>query len=158
MQELIEPTPRSPSTLKDAPREQLQSSHAVLHSTKEFLKTCPSELYFIISQPSLSSIDLSTHSPHLKTAILNPAVKTRVVIEEVLGLSAAAGVELMEFVQEKCGAKVVEGRDWKGERKSGESAVALLERGPLGFESIEQREDEMRNLGMLTSLPRIYPA
>ena len=65
-----------------------------------------------------------------------------------MGLGAAAGVELMEFVQEKCGAKVVEQRDWKsvtGER----SVVVLVERSPLSSTRPEDREDEMRNLGML---------
>jgi hypothetical protein len=154
--QLIEHHTRLPSSLQDAPSEQLQSSHEVLHTAKEFLKTCPSELYFIISQPSLSSVELSTHSPHLKTAISNPAVKTRIVVNEVLGLGFSDGEDLLKFVAKKCGAKLVEGRDLKSameQRQYEDSVVVFVERSGLQSNSPEDREDEMRNLGTFLPLP-----
>jgi hypothetical protein len=60
----------------------------------------------------------------------NLAVKTRIVVNEALGLGFSGREELMEFVREKCGASAVEGRDLKsamGERKGkgGENVAAV---------------------------------
>jgi hypothetical protein len=92
----------------------------------------------------------------LKTAISNPAVKTRIVVNEVLGLGFSDGEDLLKFVAKKCGAKLVEGRDLKSameQRQYEDSVVVFVERSGLQSNSPEDREDEMRNLGTFLPLP-----
>lgn len=93
-----------PESLQDASRSQLQSSSSVLQTTKDFLKTCPSEIYFIVSQRSVSAPELSKDSHHLKMAVGNPGVKTRYSVSEVTGLKYSDTQDLVKFLQDECGA------------------------------------------------------
>jgi hypothetical protein len=72
----------------------------------------------------------------------------------VLGLGVSDGEDLVKFVAKNCGAKLVEGRDLKsamGQRKHEDSVVVFVERSGLQSNRPEDREDEMRNLGISPS-------
>jgi hypothetical protein len=72
----------------------------------------------------------------------------------VLGLGVSDGEDLVKFVAKNCGAKLVEGRDLKsamGQRKYEDSVVVFVERSGLQSNRPEDREDEMRNLGISPS-------
>jgi hypothetical protein len=76
----------------------------------------------------------------------------------VLGLGLSDGEDLVKFVAKKCGAKLVEGRDLKsamGQRKYEDSVVVFVERSGLQSNRPDDRDDEMRNLGI--SPPPKYP-
>ncbi|KAL2068584.1 hypothetical protein VTL71DRAFT_14921 [Oculimacula yallundae] len=93
-----------PQSLSTAP---LQSSSALLASLKAHLSTCPSEIYYILTQPSLLSSELSLHAPHLKNAISHSSVQGKLMVNDVVGLKERDGGDLSELLQEKCGAKAV---------------------------------------------------
>ena len=96
---------RLPKELSRISTAQLQSSSAVLGTTKSLLKDCPSELYYIISQPALSSSDLSSSDsiPHIKRALQNPAVQSRFSVAEVLGLKDVKVEDLVKEIDSQCG-------------------------------------------------------
>jgi hypothetical protein len=84
------------------------------------------------------------------------------VVSEVLGLGYNDEEDLVKFVAKKCGAKLVEGRDLKSamaQRKYEDSVVVFVERNGLQSNHPEDREDEMRNLGISLSspIPSPYP-
>merc|ERR1712225_229649 len=54
---------------QDLNTAQLQTSSSILASAKVHLSTCPSQIYYILTQPSLLASELSTHAPHLKNAV-----------------------------------------------------------------------------------------
>merc|ERR1711939_421637 len=54
---------------QDLNTAQLQTSSSILASAKAHLSTCPSQIYYILTQPSLLASELSTHAPHLKNAV-----------------------------------------------------------------------------------------
>jgi hypothetical protein len=96
---------RLPESLNDASRAQLQSSTQILQATKEFLSTCPSDFYYIYTQPSLSTSLLSSHAPHLKKALSHSGSKSSLAISEVVGLKLGDCEELVEYLKQKCGAQ-----------------------------------------------------
>lgn len=73
-------------------------------STKKFLSHCQSEIYYVVSQPGVSSSDLSSSATHLKNALSNPGVHSRYAIGEVVGLNSSDADELEAYIQSKCGA------------------------------------------------------
>jgi hypothetical protein len=92
-----------PAALQDALTEQLQSSTNVLRATREFLSTCPSDIYVIISQPNANAADYSHGSvPYLQRAMSNEGVQTKFSLSEVVGLEDGIADDLADYVSEKC--------------------------------------------------------
>lgn len=126
---------------------QLQASSAVLETTKSFLKDCPSELYYIISQPSLSSSDLSSSDsiPHLKRALKNPGVQSRFSVAEVLGLKDVSVQDLVKEIDSQCGGVLgfdeVQNDAWKGALREGKRVVVTT-----SFDGLPALEDERREV------------
>jgi hypothetical protein len=84
--------------------DQVQSAAAVLETTKEFLSSCPSDVYYIIHQPSLRSTDLSPASvPNLQAALAAPTVQTRYLVSETGAMDAGIKHDLVAYLKEKCG-------------------------------------------------------
>lgn len=76
----------------------------MLKTTKEFLSSCPSDVYYIIHQPSLHSTDLSPASvPNLQAALAAPTVQTRYLVSEAGALDAGVKHDLVAYLKEKCG-------------------------------------------------------
>merc|ERR1711977_52140 len=71
---------------QDLNTAQLQTSSSILASAKAHLSTCPSQIYYILTQPSLLASELSTHAPHLKNAVESDSVMGRLAVNEVVGL------------------------------------------------------------------------
>ncbi|KAG0645395.1 big1 [Hyphodiscus hymeniophilus] len=122
---------------------QLQSSSAVLETTKSFVQDCPSELYYIISQPSLSSLDLSSPDsiPHLRRALTNPAVLSRYSVAEVVGLRGAIVQDLVTEIDVQCGGVLefdeVDNSAWKEALREGKKVVITTT-----FEDLPSLENE----------------
>jgi hypothetical protein len=136
-----------PKELSDVSTAQLQSSSSVLDNTRSFLKTCPSELYYIISQPSLSSSDLSLPGsiPHLKRALKNPGVRSRYSVAEVVGLEDANVKDLVKEIDSQCGGVLgfddVGSNAWKEALRGGKKVVVTTT-----MEELPAGEDERREL------------
>jgi hypothetical protein len=94
---------RLPAALQDASVAQIQSSQAVLDATKEFLSSCPTDVYYIIHQPSVLSTDLSQSTiPNLRAALSSSAIKAKYVISETRGLRNNIKQELLTHIQKSC--------------------------------------------------------
>lgn len=138
---------RLPKELSGVSTAQLQSSSAVLETTKSFLKDCPSELYYIISQPSLSSSDLSSSDsiPHLKRALKNPGVHSRYSVAEVLGWKDVSVQDLVMEIDSQCsgvlGFDDVGNHAWKEALREGNRVVVTT-----NFDALSAVEDERRKM------------
>merc|ERR1712230_264847 len=100
---------------QDLNTAQLQTSSSILASAKAHLSTCPSQIYYILTQPSLLASELSTHAPHLKNAVESDSVMGRLAVNEVVGLKVEDAEELIRVLERECGAVVSSG---EGEGKS----------------------------------------
>ena len=143
--------------MKDVSRSQLQSKHTVLQTAKDFLKTCPSEIYYILSQPEVSSSEVEASAHHLKMATSNPAVKTRYGVSEVARLETKDADSVARFLEKECGTKVVDGSNGVDvaykEREGRGSVVVRREMGGVG-EGKEEREEALVDHGMSNISPR----
>jgi hypothetical protein len=143
---------RLPTELQNAQAAQLQSSSSVLNSASHFLKDCPSELYYIITQPSVSSSDISSQDsiPHLKHALTNPGVQGRFAVSEVAGIKNVTAKDLVRSIDAACGGVLgfdeVDNGAWKEKLREGKKVVltTTLEALP-----IEGREEVLAHNGML---------
>jgi hypothetical protein len=110
-------------------RNQLQSAASVLETTRLFLKDCPSELYYIVSQPSLSHEDLTQASsiPHLKHALKNSNVQSEFSVSEVVGLEDGSAKVLLEEIEAQCGGILgydsVANGDWERSLRAGKKVL-----------------------------------
>lgn len=112
---------RLPASFQDVSTSQLQSKTQILSSAKKFLDGCQSEIYYIVSQPSVSFSELSSSAPHLKTALSNPGVHARYAVGEVVGLNASDADKIESYIQSQCGAK-------KADYNGGDIKSALKQR------------------------------
>ncbi|KAH7408952.1 BIG/ATPase V1 complex, subunit S1 [Cadophora sp. MPI-SDFR-AT-0126] len=96
---------------QDLNTAQLQTSSSILTSAKAHLSTCPSQIYYILTQPSLLSSELGAHAPHLKNAVGHDSVKGRLAVNEVVGLKVGDAEELVKVLERECGAVVGNGKD-----------------------------------------------
>jgi hypothetical protein len=95
---------RLPLSLQENSVAQLQNSQAILDTTKEFLSSCPTDVYYIVHQPSILSSDLSTSAIlSLQRALSAPAIKAKYMVSEARGLSGDVKEELLAHLQESCG-------------------------------------------------------
>ncbi|CZR69166.1 uncharacterized protein PAC_19066 [Phialocephala subalpina] len=145
-----------PSSFQDVSTGQLQSKTQVLSSAKKFLDGCQSQIYYIISQPSISLSDLSTSAPHLKSALSNPGVQSRFSVGEVVGLNASDADEIEAYIQSRCGAK-------KADYSGGDVKAALGQRTGTGGSSVVVKvkqaaiEGEDRAEGVADADSALYP-
>ncbi|KAK0109462.1 hypothetical protein ONS95_002155 [Cadophora gregata] len=114
---------------------QLQTSSSILASAKSHLSTCPSQIYYILTQPSLLASELKTQAPHLKNAVGHESVKGRLAVNEVVGLKAGDAEELISVLEKKCGAVV------GSEAREGKSVVVRRE-----WKGIEGEKEERRRM------------
>merc|ERR1711977_787285 len=89
---------------QDLNTAQLQTSSSILASAKAHLSTCPSQIYYILTQPSLLASELSTHAPHLKNAVESDSVMGRLAVNEVVGLKVEDAEELIRvlWIEDRC--------------------------------------------------------
>ena len=103
---------RLPPSLQDASVAQIQSSQAVLETAKQFLSSCPTDVYYIIQQPSVLSSDLSPSSiPNLQAALSSSAVKAKYLVSETRGLGNDVKQELLGHLRKSCGEMTVLDKD-----------------------------------------------
>jgi hypothetical protein len=96
---------RLPPSLQDASVAQIQSSQAVLDTTKQFLSSCPTDAYYIIQQPSVLPSDLSPSAvPNLQAALSSSAVKAKYLVSETRGLGNDVKEELLAHLRKSCGS------------------------------------------------------
>merc|ERR1712093_385277 len=119
---------------QDLNTAQLQTSSSILASAKAHLSTCPSQIYYILTQPSLLASELSTHAPHLKNAVESDSVMGRLAVNEVVGLKVEDAEELIRVLERECGAVVSSG---EGEGKS-----VIVRKSGEGIEG--EREERSR--------------
>jgi hypothetical protein len=138
---------RLPKELSGIATAQLQSSSAVLETTNSFLKDCPSELYYIILQPSLASSDLSSPDsiPNLRRALKNPGVHSRYSVAEVLRSKDVSIQDLVKEIDSQCGGVLgfddATGDSWKGALNEGKRVVVTTT-----FDALPAVEDERRKM------------
>lgn len=103
----------SSSQLENASTSQLQSAASVLQTAKDFLSTCPSDIYIFVYSPSVSATDLSHHNSatYLQEALADPSVKGTFSVSEVVGLQDGSMDELIEHIHSKCGQIQVHDED-----------------------------------------------
>lgn len=95
---------RLSSAVQDTSVAQIQSLQTVLKVTKEFLISCPSDVYYIVHQPSIRSDDLTPSAiPSLQTALSSSTVKTKYLVSEARGLGSDVKQELVTHLRERCG-------------------------------------------------------
>lgn len=95
---------RLPPALQDATVAQIQTSRAVLDTTKEFLGSCPTDIYYIIHQPSVLPTDLTPSSiPNLQAALSSSTVKAKYLVSETRGLESDVKQELATHLRNACG-------------------------------------------------------
>ena len=96
---------RLPPSLQDASVAQVQSSQAVLDTTKQFLSSCPTDIYYIIQQPSVLPSDLSPSAvPNLQAVLSSSAVKAKYLVSETRGLGNDVKEELLAHLRKSCGS------------------------------------------------------
>ncbi|KIN03857.1 hypothetical protein OIDMADRAFT_51791 [Oidiodendron maius Zn] len=96
-------TSQLPVALQAASIAQIQSSQAVLDATKEFLNSCPTDVYYIIHQPSVLSTDVSqSTTPNLHAALSSSVVKAKYLVSEAKGLGRDVKQELVAHIGKSC--------------------------------------------------------
>lgn len=85
-----------------ADQNQLQTSSQVLTSAKDFLSTCPTNRYLLISQPNLSANHLRsrTSAPKLLHALESETVKGQLSVAEVAGEIDIK--QLSQYIKDSC--------------------------------------------------------
>jgi hypothetical protein len=106
------------------------------------LKGCPSDIYYVVSQPDVSATELAT-SPFLRTLSSDEGMKTRVIVSEVVGMKGREGEELVRFIKESCGATRSEGF----KPISGTGSVVVWKEFPALGSSAEEREEMLGDHG-----------
>ncbi|KAI9742673.1 MAG: hypothetical protein M1818_003814 [Claussenomyces sp. TS43310] len=101
-------TSELPSPLPVYSNKRLHPATSVLQDTKEFLATCPSDTYIIISQPNANVDDFSTSRtvPFLRRAMTNDDVETAFSVAEVSGQLQAE--DLRDYIKTTCKAMTVD--------------------------------------------------
>jgi len=151
---------RRSDILQTSPQDSLQSAAQVLSTAQSFLATCPTEIYYIIRQISLSPLEFHQDAmPHLFHALSGPAVKSSLVVKDVLGLEDLKSTfDVETAILTACKDQVMfnrfsDGRPenaWELAKEDG-FKVGVWERfaGPLS-EMREEREIGIRNNGLCT--------
>merc|ERR1712098_365101 len=96
---------------QDLNTAQLQTSSSILASAKAHLSTCPSQIYYILTQPSLLASELSTHAPHLKNAVESDSVMGRLAVDEGVGEGVWCCCEQWRGRGEECDCE----EEWGGD-------------------------------------------
>jgi len=88
--------------------QDLDTASSVLQITKNFLSSCPSDLYIIIQQRALAASDFSTPGavPHLRAAISDPRVRASYSVADVIYEGGDMVEELAEHIEASCGKNV----------------------------------------------------
>ncbi|TAQ84535.1 hypothetical protein B7494_g7140 [Chlorociboria aeruginascens] len=149
----------------------LQSSAQVLHHVKAFLKGCPSDLYIVVSQPSLLPSDITHNAPFLKSVFLDQGLPTRVAIPEVVGWKAEDVDDLRRFIVGECGEpgglNIVDGevKDLRGDvagLKAGGGKLLVmgrldgLEEGKMRRGELLEINDALLYTTLLDDFPKGY--
>lgn len=84
---------------------QIQTSSAVVADTKQFLSSCPTDVYVVATQPGLNAADFATGDSQAMTSLHLAAtkdarVKGRYIVSEVLG--QLPDYDMAAFVRSAC--------------------------------------------------------
>lgn len=93
----------------DVARWQVQTAEAVLGTTKEFLKTCPSDIYVIISQPGLTASDFFKQAAfvHVKTTVANGLnINAVLSVSEMVQAEGDVVEDLVGQIRDSCGGEI----------------------------------------------------
>ncbi|KAH7318756.1 BIG/ATPase V1 complex, subunit S1 [Stachybotrys elegans] len=98
----------STSTFANDPTSnQLQSSSTVLKYTAEFVASCPTDRYLIVTQPGINAGELRSNDacalPSLCNAADASSLQGRYIVSEVVGAVAGAGISAM--IETACSQK-----------------------------------------------------
>ncbi|PVH77976.1 BIG1-domain-containing protein [Cadophora sp. DSE1049] len=124
---------------QDLNTAQLQTSSSILASAKAHISTCPSQIYYILTQPSLLASELSAHAPHLKNAVEHDSVQGRLAVNEVVGLKVGDAEELVKLLERECGAVVSSG----GQTAQGEGKSVVVRKAWGGIEGSREERGGM---------------
>ncbi|QSZ29805.1 hypothetical protein DSL72_004323 [Monilinia vaccinii-corymbosi] len=88
--------------------QELDNASSVLQNTKNFLSTCPSDVYIIIQQPGLAASDFSAQDsvPHMRAAIADSRVRATYTVTDVIYEGRNLAEELAKHIESSCGKKV----------------------------------------------------
>lgn len=157
---------RLPPALQNTSADQLQPADNVLKVTKDFLATCPSDFYVIVTQPAISLSDLASPSsiPFLREALSRQDAQTVLSVSEVVGLkdfnptALPIAQELAKVVETRCGnVEVFEERDMNSPSgqlhfddqgpnwKKGNKMVVLVNFEPLSATDLERQKELATN-------------
>ena len=125
--------------------QDLDTASSVLQNTKNFLSSCPSDLYVIIKQPALAASDFSTPGavPHLRAAISDPRIQASYSVTNVIYEGGDMADELEEYIEVSCGKKVAR-HDQLGLPSTGANAKNVI----VSTGNILPSEKEARAQGM----------
>lgn len=129
--------------------QELDTASSVLQNTKNFLATCPSDVYIIIQQGGLAASDFSAINsvPNLKAAIADERSKTTYSVSEVVYQDGNLAEELISYIATTCGKDVerlVDGRV----STVGASGIIVSNIGLDGLPSEkEAREEQLNEIG-----------
>lgn len=138
----FEECPRTPTnntrltqSLQDASVAQIQSSEAVLDAAEQFLSSCPTDVYYIIQQPSVLPSDLSQSAiPNLRAALSSSAIKGKFLVSETRGLKRDDLQRILDSLKTGCGETTISDNgeadttlsdQISGSRKDGKKFIAL---------------------------------
>ncbi|TGO10414.1 hypothetical protein BTUL_0136g00370 [Botrytis tulipae] len=88
--------------------QELDTTSSVLQNAKNFLSTCPSDVYIIIQQDALAASDFSAPGsvPHMKAAIADSRVRATYSVLDVMHEDGSMAGELAEYIEKTCSQKV----------------------------------------------------
>lgn len=93
-----------------ASQSQLQSYSTVVDAVSDYLASCPTDNYLIVSQPGISASDLSisgsatNNAGHLRHVVSDERWNAKQMVSEVVGLPANAVDKLASTIQSSCEA------------------------------------------------------
>ncbi|KAI9648758.1 hypothetical protein NHQ30_003398 [Ciborinia camelliae] len=135
--------------------QELDTASSVLQNAKNFLSTCPSDVYIIIQQAALAASDLSAQNsvPHLKAAISDSRVRATYSVTDVIYEGRNLAEELAEHIESSCG-KNVDRRGNLGLESAGGNGdgVIVSNLNALSVEEVARAEEFKNQDAMLNSV------
>lgn len=98
-----------PESSSQALSVQIGSRDYVLNTTKFLLSKCSSEIYYVLTQPSLPEQMLQNVAPNLIQAINNPGVNIKFSVSETVALRPNDGEGIVRYLENTCGGRRVNG-------------------------------------------------
>jgi len=130
-----------PKSLQALAHNQLQPVDNLLKETKAYLQSCPSDIYYIFTQPSLSSTDVHADTyPILSRRLSSPSTSS-LLVSDVKGLSQGHAQALMDEIVSACKGHSIQ----DGPLKGGKKVVKLVQFEDLLPLTRGERDERLRN-------------